>query len=119
MNSSRINPKMKKPSVIKKKKIHKGWAIFFIVIACFIIGISVGISVAYDNVISMNSQDLSNFISIMKTTGGNIGKYIVGIIEYIQSDSFNKSLPQIQSTITIAASLLGIFVAIKTLRKKE
>ena len=99
----------------KKKKIHKGWAVFFIIFACLVIGVSIGLYMAYNN---LGSQDLTSFMDALTATGGSIQLFIVSVIEWVQSESFNKSIPAIQSTVTIAASLLGIFVAIKTLKKK-
>jgi hypothetical protein len=107
-------PQYQKP-IIKKKRPHKILAIIFIILACVVVGVSIGLSIAYSN---SSPTDLKTIYQYFIDMGTWFGTLVAGIITWVQSDGFTKSFPMIQSIVVTVGGLLTILVAIKTLKKK-
>jgi ABC-type phosphate/phosphonate transport system permease subunit len=98
---------------IKKKRHFLAWLILFVLIV--VVGMSLGSSWVLANISSDGT--LSPFLQSLKETTGTIGPYVLAFVNKIKEIGF-PAIAKFQTTITLTGSLLGIIVAIKTLRKK-
>ena len=106
------NITVKRPPVIIKKKKHHPLAILAIIVLCFLISISIGFFIAFNN----TSDEV---ILALEATGGTIQLWIVGLFNTIKSDEFLNKIPAIQSIVVTIAGMLSILVAIKQLKRKD